>query len=81
MEGAFRENRYTEIEKSVEEQRSNYRKWLEEGALNFQGMVEDAKALGLVLNLSSGQIHYDSVPSPRPSLSFDLIYVRHGKTA
>jgi hypothetical protein len=43
--------------------------------------VAKAASLGLDLNVSSGHISYkDNIDEIRPKLSYDLLYVRHGKT-
>jgi broad specificity phosphatase PhoE len=73
---------YATIKTAMPQQEAAYAKFLEDLDESVKnGWIEQAAALGISLDLPSGHISYASdFQEKMLNLSFDLIYVRHGKT-
>jgi broad specificity phosphatase PhoE len=70
---------YAGINAELPAQLKNYAAWLESGAVDKAGLIKQAAALGLVLDVDAGTIAYGPT-FEKPSLPFELWYCRHGKT-
>jgi len=82
------EARYDAIKLAQPQQQAKYADWITSGAVDAATLSEACNNLGLNLDVAGGQISYkDSPASARfgggpdsSQLSYDLMYVRHGKT-
>lgn len=73
------EERYEDISSAQHAQQANYEAWVKAN-VDGDALVAAAAELGLELDLKEGHIAYASGVVPAPTLCFDLMYVRHGKT-
>jgi hypothetical protein len=82
------EARYGAIKLAQPQQQAKYADWITSGAVDAATLSEACSKLGLNLDVAGGQISYkDGLASARfgggpggGKLSYDLMYVRHGKT-
>jgi len=82
------EARYDAIKLAQPQQQAKYADWITSGAVDAATLSEACNNLGLNLDVAGGQISYKDGPAsarfgggPGSSqLSYDLMYVRHGKT-
>ena len=74
-------SRYQQIASAQPRQQEAYTAWLKSGKVDGSALIAKAEALGLTLDLATGQIKYaPDFTSRCQKLCFDLIYCRHGKT-
>ena len=74
-------SRYQQIASAQPRQQEAYTAWLKSGKVDGSALIAKAEALGLTLDLATGQIKYaPDFASRCQKLCFDLIYCRHGKT-
>jgi len=79
------EQRYATIRDSQPAQKANYLSWLATENIDLTALGEKAFELGLELDKTTGQIRYVKGPEGSSfggveTLSYSLMYVRHGKT-
>jgi hypothetical protein len=85
-EPSLLKERYSVIAATLPAQQANYMSWLTSGAVDTPALEKAADKLGLILDVDAGQIRYAQGPEGarfggNGKLCFDLLYVRHGKTA
>jgi broad specificity phosphatase PhoE len=82
MDSAALDKIYTTIKEALPQQEQAYARFLEGLDKSVKnGWVDQAAALGISLDLPTGHISYATdFDSKKLHLSFDLMYVRHGKT-
>ena len=82
------EARYDAIKRAQPQQQAKYATWLASGAVDAAALTTACSKLGLNLDVAGGQISYKDGPASARfgggpgggKLSYDLMYVRHGKT-
>jgi hypothetical protein len=82
------EARYDAIKLAQPQQQAKYAAWITSGAVDAATLSEACSKLGLNLDVAGGQISYKDGPASarfggdpdNNQLSYDLMYVRHGKT-
>lgn len=74
------DERYATIAAAQPRQQAKYLEWVKSGAVDGPALEKMANDLGLELDVESGTVSYGPGGPLDPKLSFDLMYVRHGKT-
>jgi len=80
--------KYETIKLAQPQQQAKYAAWLKSGAVDAAALSKACNKLGLNLDVAGGQISYKDGPASARfgggpgggKLSYDLMYVRHGKT-
>jgi hypothetical protein len=80
--------KYEAIKHAQPQQQAKYAEWLKSGAVDTTALSKACNKLGLNLDVAGGQISYKDGPASARfgggpgggKLSYDLMYVRHGKT-